>query len=345
MIGPSLESRGGMATVEKQLIERLIGAGVQVRLISTYDDCGRIKKAAIALAAYMRYCRALKDVDLVHAHMAARGSYERKSIFLRRAQIEGKKTLIHLHGAEFDLWFDNELTEKKRDEVRGLFDASDAVIALSEEWERWLVSRGFAPKRLVVLHNAVPVPVQSCSPCLQQNVLFLGRLAERKSPDVLLRAAREMLGKYAGTKLVFGGDGCPERYEKLAQELGIADRCEFLGWIAEADRERLFDHAGIYCLPSKNEGMPMSVLEAMGHGIPTIATPVGGVPQLIKDGVNGFLMPVGDEKKLSDLLCKLMGDPSLRKQIGAAGRRTISSDFNIEHNVEELIRLYEGLMV
>lgn len=344
MIGPSLDSRGGMATVERQLMERLPDAGVQARFISTYDDCGNAKKAAIALAAYTGFCRALKGADIVHVHMASRGSYERKALFLRKAISKGRKAVIHLHGGEFGMWFDDELGDKKRDEIRTLFGSVDAVIVLSEEWEEWLTSRGFAPRRLVVMHNAVPVPAQPCSPCSHQDVLFLGRLDANKSPDVLLRASWTMLKEHPEAKLLFGGDGYPERYEALARELGIADRCEFLGWTTGEDKERLFERAGVYCLPSKNEGMPMSVLEAMAHGVPTIATPVGGVPQVIEDGVNSYLMPVDDEGRLSRLLCKLMDSRELRASIGSAGRATISEHFNIERNVEELVRLYRELM-
>ena len=90
MIGPSLQSRGGMATVERQLMERLPDADVDARFISTYDDCGKAKKAAIALVAYARFCRALKGADIVHAHMASRGSFERKALFLSQAISEGR---------------------------------------------------------------------------------------------------------------------------------------------------------------------------------------------------------------------------------------------------------------
>ena len=344
MIGPSLRARGGMATVERQIMERLPDAGIQAKFIATYNDYGKAKKALMALAAYASFCRALKDADIVHAHMASRGSYERKAFFLRKAISKEKKAVVHLHGGEFGMWFDEELGEKKRDEIRALFNSADAVIVLSEEWRQWLVSRSFAPKRLVVMHNAVSVPTQPCSLSSHQDVLFLGRLDANKSPDVLLRASRDMLEQHSDTKLVFGGDGYPERYEALARELGIADRCEFVGWITGDDKERLFERAGVYCLPSKNEGMPMSVLEAMAHGVPTIATPVGGVPQVIEDGVNGYLMPVDDEGRLSELLCRLMDSLGLRASIGAAARATISDNFNIEQNMEELVQLYRGLM-
>lgn len=343
MIGPSLESKGGMATVEKQLVERLPRLGVHVEFVPTYSDANKPIKLAIAAQGYVRFRRACPVCDAVHVHMASRGSYERKKCFIRYAERMGKPVVIHLHGGEFGVWFDRELSEQKRGEVRGLFESAAAVIVLSEEWRDWMVGRGFAVRRLIVMHNGVAVPPQACTPSRRRNVLFLGRLNENKSPDVLLRAARDALCANPGARLVFGGDGRLERYRELAVSLGIADKCDFLGWVDGEDKERLFSGAGIYCLPSKHEGMPMSVLEAMAHGVPTVATPVGGVPQVITDGVDGFLVPVDDEAYLSRLLCRLLEDSGLRQRIGAAGREKIEQEFDIEKNIERLARLYAEL--
>lgn len=345
MMGPSLKSRGGMATVESQLVDLLPGEGIHVDFLSTYVDAGKTRKALVALKAYWLFCRHLDAYDIIHVHMASRASYERKAVFIRRALKSGKKVIIHHHGGEFGVWFDEELSELKRNEVRSLFAKADVVIVLSEEWLSWFDSRGFCTNSYIVMHNAVAVPEEPCSPCSHQDVLFLGRLDANKSPDVLLRASRRMLEEHPGSKLLFAGDGFPDRYEALARELGIAERCEFLGWITGEDKEGLFARAGAYCLPSKNEGMPMSVLEAMAHGIPTVATPVGGVPQVIEDGVNGYIIPVGDESTLSAVLCRLAGSPSLRFEIGSAGRNTIRNDFSVDRNVKELARIYEGLII
>ena len=343
MIGPSLESRGGMATVERQLVELLPENGVGVTFVPTYDDGGKAKKLAIAARAYARFKKELPSCDVVHVHMASRGSYERKRVFIRRAKKAGRPVAIHLHGGEFGLWYDEEMSDAKREEVKRLFAVVDAVIVLSEEWRDWTAERGFRARRAVVMHNGVNVPPQACTPCSHQDVLFLGRLDARKSPDVLLRASREALRANPSARLVFGGDGNVGHYRNMAVELGIADRCEFLGWVTGKDKERLFSEAGAYCLPSKNEGMPMSVLEAMAHGIPTIATPVGGVPQVIEDGVDGFLIPVDDERRLSELLCRLLGDPELRRNVGSAGREKISREFDVEKNIARLVDLYSEL--
>lgn len=345
MIGPSPDAMGGMATVERNILEAVRRRGGSVVFISTFEDGCKAKKLVIAMKAYARYLCELGKCDLVHVHMASRGSYRRKKVFIDAAFRRNIPIVLHLHTGEFALWYGSECDEALRAQIRETFHRCSAVIVLSEEWRDYMFATGVCePNRLRVLHNAVPVPAESCSPCSHQDVLFFGRLDVNKSPDVLLRASREVLEDHSSAKLIFGGDGYPERYEALAKELGIIDRCEFPGWITGEAKEALFARAGIFCLPSKNEGMPMSVLEAMAHGIPTIATPVGGVPQVIQDGVNGFLMPVDDEHKLSELLSLLMDDSEMRNRIGMAGRATIVSDFSIERNLENLIKIYENVV-
>lgn len=345
MIGPSPDAMGGMATVEKNILEAVRRRGDEAVFISTFEEGTKAKKLAVAAKAYMAFLRELRGCDLVHVHMASRGSYRRKKVFMDAAFRKKVPVVLHLHAGEFALWFERECNDSQRKEIRNTFHHCAGVIVLSEEWREYLLKEHVCNEdKLHVLHNAVPVPAQPYSPCSHQDVLFLGRLDANKSPDVLLRASRAMLKEHPEAKLLFGGDGYPERYEALACELGIAERCEFLGWIAGEEKERLFERAGVYCLPSKNEGMPMSVLEAMARGIPTIATPVGGVPQVIEDGVNGYLIPVDDEGRLTELLCMVLNNRGLRKEIGMAGRKTIIESFSIDRNVEELVRLYESVM-
>lgn len=344
MVGPSLMSQGGMASVEKQLIAVLAKEGFKVDFLSTYEDANKLSKLFIALKAYLSFCIHINEYDVVHVHMASRASYERKALFIRHALRRDKKVLIHHHGGEFDVWFDNEINESKKNEIRKLYAEADGVIVLSEEWLDWFDSRGFITDSFHVIHNTVSIPKDACSPHERKDILFMGRLDVRKSPDVLIRAAAKVLHEHADIKLIFAGDGYIDRYEGLSRDLGIAERCEFLGWVRGAAKEELFRRAAVYCLPSKNEGMPMSVLEAMSYGIPTVATPVGGVPRIIESGVNGYIIPVDDEDALSTILSELMESSSLRFKIGKAGRETIESNFSTERNVKMLIQLYEDLM-
>ena len=344
MVGPDLSLHGGIVSVVQGYLDgglpeacdafEYLGTGVG------YSKLGKSFAFARALA---RYAKAMPSYDIVHLHISARGSYKRKSIMACMAHKAGKCVILHDHDGEFKKTFE-ESDDAYRRNVRETFGIADRVVVLSEEWRDYFAENVCDPGKIDVVHNGVKVPAKPCSPCSRQDVLFLGRLDARKSTSGLLRASREVLERFPDTKIVFGGDGEVEKNKQLAEELGIADRCEFHGWVTGDEREALFEHAAAYCLPSKNEGMPMSVLEAMARGIPTIATSVGGIPQVIRDGVNGYLMPVDDESKLSGLLCTLMGSEDLRLSIGRAGRSTISGRFNVKRNVDAIVQLYKELV-
>lgn len=343
MVGPDRSLRGGIVSV----VDGYYGAGLpdlcrRCDYYSTGVGGNVVLKSIAFIKALIKYERILDRYEMVHLHMGPRGSYWRKSIMARIAKRHGKKVILHEHSGEFARDFD-EGTETYRKSVIRTFEAADRVVLLSEEWRDYFTSRICVANKIVVLHNGVEVPQKTCDSCSYQDVLFLGRLDARKSPDVLLRASREVLQRYPDMKIVFGGDGHPERYRALAEDLGIADRCEFCGWVSGHDKECLFAKTGIYCLPSKHEGMPMSVLEAMAHGIPVISTRVGGVPQVINNGVNGFLIDVDDVQTLSGVLAELAGSPSLRREIGMAGRNTVENRFSIDAAIECLVDVYESL--
>ena len=344
MVGPDLSLRGGIVSVVNGYLEAGLpaecsafafhGTGVGKNLLT--------KSLAFAksLAAYKRI---VGDYDIVHLHISARGSYKRKAMMARIAKKAGKKVILHEHSGEFARDFEAG-DDAYREDVRRTFNGVDRVIVLSQEWYDYFAKNVMDDvSKLVVLHNGVKIPDTPCDPAAHQDVLYLGRLDENKNPDLLLRAGKPVLEAVPDMRIIFAGNGDVERYNGVASELGIADRCEFLGWIAGADKERLFQEAGMLCLTSKHEAMPMGVMEAMAHGLPAVATRVGGVPQLIDDGINGLLMDVDDEQALSKLLMELASSPERRSELGAAARQKMVQGFSVEASIERLLGIYEEL--
>ena len=344
MVGPDLSLRGGIVSV----VDGYLEAGLPEKCASfafhgTGVGTNLLTKSLAFAKSLAEYKRIVGDYDIVHLHISARGSYKRKAMMARIAKKAGKKVVLHEHSGEFARDFEAG-DDAYRADVRRTFNGADRVIVLSQEWHDYFAKNVIEDAaKLVVLHNGVKIPPTACNPCSHQDVLFLGRLDANKSPDVLLRASRTVLAAIPAMRLVFGGDGVLDGYKALAEELGIAERCEFLGWVCGDDKERLFERAGIYCLPSKNEAMPISVMEAMAHGLPVVATRVGGVPQLIDDGVNGLLMDVDDEQALSKLLMELASSPERRVELGAAARQKMIQGFSVEASIEQLLGIYEEL--
>lgn len=343
MVGPDLSLHGGIVSVVQGYLDGgLPEACDGFEYLGTGVGSSKLGKSIAFARALARYERVMPSYDIVHLHISARGSYKRKSIMARMARKAGKYVILHDHDGEFEKAFEEGGDAYRRD-VRKTFGIADRVVVLSEEWRDYFAENVCDSEKIVVVHNGVKVPAEPCSPCSNQDILFLGRLDARKSPDVLLRASRQVLERFPGTKVVFGGDGEVEKNKALAEELGIANHCEFHGWVSGAEREGLFARAAVYCLPSKNEGLPMSVLEAMARGIPTVATPVGGVPQVIEDGVSGFLVDVDDVDALSDRLNILLDKPGLRENVGAASRNTVTRLFNVGGSIKQLLALYRAL--
>ena len=344
MVGPDLSLHGGIVSVVKGYLDAgLPEACDAFEYLGTGIGSSKLGKSVAFSRALIRYAMIMPSYDIIHLHISARGAYKRKSIMARMAHKAGKYVILHDHDGEFKKAFEEGGDSYRRD-VRKTFSIADRVVVLSEEWRDYFSKNVCDLEKIDVVHNGVKVPDQPCSPCSRQDVLFLGRLGARKSPDVLLRASREVLKRFPETKIVFGGDGEVEKNKRLAEELGIADRCEFHGWVTGDEREVLFERAAVYCLPSKNEGLPMSVLEAMARGVPTVATAVGGVPQVIEDGVNGFLVSVDDIETLSKRLIALLESTALRETVGVASRETILRSFSIARSINEVLEVYRSYL-
>lgn len=342
MVGPSLKMQGGVASVAKGYVQGGLGEMFDLSYIGTACDGSSLKKALTFMGALVRFRRELPSADIVHIHASMRGSFERKFRIASMAKKNGVPIIIHEHDGEFAALFEGA-DEAYRSKVLEFFAWADRVIVLSEEWRDYFVRNVCDSSKIEVMHNAVALPEFQADPCARQDVLFLGRLAARKSPDVLLRAAKALRARFPETRYHFGGDGDVDKYRALATELGVADVCNFVGWVTGEDKERLVRQTGIFCLPSRHEGMPMSMLEMMAYGLPCVMTPVGGIPQVVHDGENGFMSPVGNVNDLADCLAELLASPELRGSIGSAARRTIERDFNIDANILKLADLYREL--
>jgi glycosyltransferase involved in cell wall biosynthesis len=155
-------------------------------------------------------------------------------------------------------------------------------------------------------------------------LLFLGRIGEHKGADRILRAIAKLPDAVRGrVRLCMAGDGAVDEACALAEQLGLASQVEIRGWIAGAEKEAWMRQTNVFILPSRNEGLPMAMLEAMAWGKALIVSPVGGIPEFVTDGVEGFLVPPDDIDAIADAIRKLAENPELRMQMGMAARKRV----------------------
>jgi glycosyltransferase involved in cell wall biosynthesis len=172
---------------------------------------------------------------------------------------------------------------------------------------------------------------------------WVGRMTAVKRTDDVVRALRGLVDQGVDAYLCLVGDG-PDRdhLERYAHELGVVKRCLFVGY--QDDVARFYSAIDALLLPSVNEGTPVSVIEALAAQRPAVATRVGGTPDVIRDGVDGFLVEVGDASALSDRLAELAKNPERRAHMGAEGRKRVLGRYAVERLVDDIDRLYRSLL-
>lgn len=341
MLGTAIGDRGGIGSVVAILRDNGLFDRNRIEYLATHREGSAAQKMAMAASTW-RKCMArliMGRVSCLHVHLASRASFWRKLFFVFPAYLLRIPVILHLHGGEFHIFYGRECGVMAKWCVRTVFQQSSAVVVLSGSWARW-INDTFAGVNAVVIHNPVTVPPESQAARDCEAVLFLGRLGKGKGVFVLLEATSRLAAAGSPVKLWLGGDGSIDTCRKHASDLGIADRVEFLGWVSGEHKARLLGTAGVYCLPSFNEGLPISLLEAMAIGMPVVTTPVGGIPEVVSDGVEGYLVAPGDAEALAAKLAELIGDPDRAKQMGSLGRRKVLDKFAAEVIVPKIEALY-----
>ncbi|PEQ95224.1 hypothetical protein CN481_05055 [Bacillus sp. AFS006103] len=342
MIGAGRAVQGGVSTVVNQYYAAGLDQQINLKYIGTMEDGSKIKKAFIAAYSYIQFCSDVKSYDIVHVHMSSRASFYRKSLFIKKAYKAGKKIIIHMHGSEFDVFYDKECDDKQKQQVREVFAMSNAVIALSEEWKEYL-SKICDESKIIILYNAVKMPNFQRKDYSDKAVLFLGRLGKRKGTYDLIEAIPKVLEIDKEICFYLGGDGDVEEFKRLCTEKGIQDNVTFLGWVTGDTKVDYLKKCSTFILPSYHEGMPMAILEAMSFGDVVISTYVGGIPKVIQNDRNGYLVKAGEvDEIVKAVLTAVNGNRKV--EVGRQAYNTILQSFNIDKNVKNLIQLYHSII-
>ena len=344
MIGPSVNAKGGIATVVKNYLHWNFHNKVNIKYISTVSDGNIIKKifeSMISIPQIALYL-SINKVDIVHIHMASRGSYARKSRIVKLSKLFKKKVILHLHGAEFQVFYEKECSVKKQAAIRNTFNKVDKIIVLSEQWKEFIAT--LTTSEITTLYNSVPLnEINSANGGEDILITFLGRLSERKGIYDLIEAAKELVIEFPNLKFMLGGDGEIEKVKNLLTQYSLNDNVKLLGWIEEDKKNSILRNTYIYILPSYNEGMPMSILEAMSYGIPVISTFAGGIPSVIKHNYNGLLVNAGDVKAIENSIRTLIKDKNKHESFKKNSYDTIKAKFSLEKHIDKLVSIYNSL--
>jgi len=344
VVSTDLRAAGGIAAVVGGY--RLGGLDVRwpIRYLTSHREGTSLKKAAQFAVAILTFSWMLVrgDVAVLHAHSASRTSFFRKSSFALLSRIARVPVILHIHGGAFERFYGREIGRVGRAYVRLVFRHVNLVLVLSESWKSAL-SMVVDPRKIVVVKNGVPLGrALSRQPNKDhdQIILFLGRISDAKGFFDLLQVVGRLRANGAGVFLWAGGDGDLDRAASYAHELGIGDRIRLLGWVVGDTKTEIMNDATVFCLPSYSEGLPVALLEAMSAGLPVITTAVGGIPEAVTHGVEGFLCEPGDLDAMHNLLLELVESHDLRTAMGQAARRRIEAEFSLPGVMSSLADIY-----
>ena len=302
------------------------------------------RSSRLAVWAFRPLLARLRESDVVHGHMF--GSNVWASVLGRVAGVPAIVAHEHMWGytgGRTRSLVDRELIAR----------LSDAFIAVSGEGRRQMIeTERIPPQDIVLLRNGIetlPRVDRGAArralglPQEAQVVGSVGHLRGEKAFEVLIAAAASARGNMPGLRVIIAGEG-PERgrLEELISKLGLSQTVDLLG--ERDDVATVLGACDVAVCCSDFEGGPLSVMEYMDAGLPVIASDVGGLPELVEDGVTGVLVPPREPAAIARALARLLGDPELRSRMGEEARARRERDYDIDSWARALERLYERLL-
>lgn len=290
--------------------------------------------------------------DIVHTHTAKAGVLARLAAYFARVPV-----IIHTpHGHNFYGYFGICMSKIIIAVERFVARFTDRIIVFTElekkDFIRFrvadtekvsLIYQGLELERYTQVNIDKVKSKKAFGIAVDEDVIgMIGRLEPIKGPGYFVEAAEEVAKKFTKTKfIVVGEGGLRQRLENQVEGMGLKDRFIFTGW--REDIPEILSIMDILVLPSLNEAVGIVLIEAQVLGVPVVATNVGGIPEIVIDGMNGILIPPRDPQALAQAVVKLLKDEALRRKMGDAGREWVRDRFSVESMIEKLEKLYKDL--
>lgn len=351
---------GGIAAYFQAVMSSSLGERVILRFVQSssqkrsFAESGKFSLSNLTSAAVdiSRFSRAVISFrpEVVHIATAYGQSFLKHGVCAAIARIFGCRVLLHPH-CSFSVLY-TQRPEWWKSLVRRVFSRMDGVLALSSEW---LELEKICPSvRVYILSNAIDLrsftPVARTRQELTEDhwpleILYLGHLGREKGSNLLVEASRLIPASCPAFAVhLVGEELSPGELNSLRQAVeknNVGSRVFIHP--PEYGREKVerFSRSDIFCYPSFHEGAPIAVMEAMACGLPVVATRVGGLPDLVADGISGVLVEPGDSSLLAQALSRLLEDPPLRRSMQQAGARIASERFDVENHVQTLVGIYQ----
>jgi glycosyltransferase involved in cell wall biosynthesis len=270
--------------------------------------------------------------DLLVVHVSSGLSFYRKAWYLAVGHLLRVPMVMHIHPAHFSSFYADG-PEWRRAWIRRVGGWSARIIVLST-LQREAFTPVFPPEKLVVVGNPVNTRLYAIAPedrqQVRRQILYLGWIIREKGVYDLVAAMPSILQEFPDATLLFAGPKEVDRLRHLITERGLEGSMRALGWVEGAERLRLLHSSRLLVLPSYSEGVPNVILEAMASRLPVITTPVGGIPSLVTEGINGLMVRPGDIDGIAAAICHLLRDDKECERLAEAGYREVVAKYDTE---------------
>lgn len=276
-----------------------------------------------------------KEITIIHIHTASYSSFKRSSWFVRLGKVMNRKVILHIHGGGF-----KEYYQTNPEFITKILNSCDCIITLSLKWKEYFRAITSCPM-IEVVSNIVSPPIKMNVSKNDGKIhfLYLGLITELKGIFDLLELLVERQNELRGKLILhIGGNGKVEELKDFIKTNKIDDMAIYEGWVAGDRKDELLNMADVFILPSYTEGLPVSILEAMSYSLPILSTTVGGIPEIVENGINGFLITPGDKDALYAALMGLVSDAELRKSMGKNSYERVQPHFpdNVGRVIEKI---------
>lgn len=301
------------------------------------------------LFAVVPFLKKRPSYDIIHCHFGSNGV---KGRFLREIGAIQGKLIVTFHGIDIT----KDLQEEGERIYDCLFEAGDLFLPISNRWKQRLIELGCNEKDIVVHRMGINCrqfsftlrELQANSPV---RIVTIARLVEKKGVEYGIRAVAKLVRAKLSIEYHVIGDGpLREDLRQLIQELDANDTIKLLGWKQQQEIVEILNNAHIMLAPSvtsqdgDQEGIPVSLMEAMARGLPIVSTQHSGIPELIENGVSGFLVPEQDVDALAEKLGYLVEHPEVWTEMGRAGRVYVEKHYDINKLNNQLVEIYQKLL-
>lgn len=313
IVGTSLKTRGGISEVLKKICDVLDTEQVAYKAYPTHKDASYLVKVILFLYSTLLLIISLKKGDIIYLHVGDHVSMYRKNLILRLIRSINFRVVLHIH---VPLRISDISIQQQKSLFRLIYK-SDEVVVLSTLLENHL-KRQFPQLSIRTVYNPARRSEQGANQ-KERWILWAGTLNDRKNYLMMINAFSAVHKEFPQWKLVFAGNGELDNAKMVTRKLGLTEKVSFLGWISDELKKQVFSKSSIYCLTSRAEGLPMSLLDASINSCAIISTKVGTLNELDISKEEMVFIGQNNSIQLADELKVLMlNDNELKKRMEGA---------------------------